>query len=234
MWRHQIEPLSALGRVIVFDPPGHGKSEIPPVFTLEDNAEALADALDELRVDRAVMVGLSWGGMLSMRLALQHPSRVAALVLMDTSAEREARWNTVKYGAFASYGRRLGLPPALLEKQVTPAMFCDRTLAEKRELVERFVRTVSGFSPEGTARAAKAVVIHRTSVLERLRGVQVPTLVVCGREDRGTPPVHSERLAAAIPGARLAWIEDAGHLTALEQPAAVNAILVPFVRDQLG
>jgi pimeloyl-ACP methyl ester carboxylesterase len=46
--------------------------------------------------------------------------------------------------------------------------------------------------------------------------------------------VHSERIAAAIPGARLAWIEHAGHVTALEQPEAVNALLVPFVRDQLS
>ena len=64
--------------------------------------------------------------------------------------------------------------------------------------------------------------------------IRVPTLVACGREDRGTEPVHSERIAAAIPGARLAWIEHAGHITALEQPEAVNAVLVPFVRDQLG
>jgi pimeloyl-ACP methyl ester carboxylesterase len=79
-----------------------------------------------------------------------------------------------------------------------------------------------------------AVVIQRKDILPRLRDIRVPTLVACGREDRATEPVHSERIAAAIPGARLAWIEQAGHITALEQPEAVNALLVPFVRDQLG
>ena len=49
MWREQVEPLAALGRVIVFDPPGHGKSEVPPPFSLEDNADALLDAFGELR-----------------------------------------------------------------------------------------------------------------------------------------------------------------------------------------
>jgi len=62
----------------------------------------------------------------------------------------------------------------------------------------------------------------------------VPTLVVCGREDRATEPVHSERIAAAIPGAKLVLIEGAGHVSALEQPKAVNDVLVPFVAAQLG
>jgi 3-oxoadipate enol-lactonase len=233
MWRRQLEPLAALGRVIVFDPPGHGKSEVPPPFTLEDNAEALIDAFDELRIDRAVMVGLSWGGMVSMRVALQHASRVAALALFDTSAEPEDRLRAIKYRAFASYGRRLGLPPALVDAQISPVMFCDRTLVEKPELVERFKRAVSGFPPEGVSRAAMAVVIQRKDILPRLGDIRVPTLVVVGREDRATEPVHAERIAAAIDGARIEYIDDAGHVTALEQPEAVNAVLVPFVRDQL-
>jgi pimeloyl-ACP methyl ester carboxylesterase len=234
MWKHQVGPLSELGRVLVFDGPGHGKSEVPPTFTLEDNAEALLDAFDALHVERAVLVGLSWGGMLAMRMALQHPSRVAALALFDTSAEPEDRARALKYRAFVSISRRFGLPPGLAESQIAPAMFCDRTLAENRELVDRFKRAASGYDPEGTARAAKAVVIHRKDILPRLGDIRVPTLVACGREDRATEPVHSERIAAAIPGARLAWIEQAGHVSALEQPAAVNAVLVPFVREQLG
>jgi 3-oxoadipate enol-lactonase len=234
MWRNQLEPLAALGRVLVFDGPGHGKSEVPPPFSLEDNADALLDAFGELKVDRAVVVGLSWGGMLAMRMALQHPTRVAALALFDTSAELEDRARAIKYRAFVSFGRRLGMPPALVEAQIAPAMFCDRTLAERRDLVERFKRSSGGFPPEGTARAAMAVVIKRKDILPRLRDIRVPTLVACGREDRATEPVHSERIAAAIPGARLAWIEHAGHVTALEQPEAVNALLVPFVRDQLA
>jgi pimeloyl-ACP methyl ester carboxylesterase len=234
MWRHQLAPLSELGRVLVFDGPGHGKSEVPPPFTLEDNAEALLDVFEALQISRAVLVGLSWGGMLAMRMALQHPERVAALALFDTSAEAEDRAKALKYRAFASFGRRLGLPPSLVEGQIAPAMFCDRTLAERRDLVERWKRDASGYPSEGTARAAMAVVVQRKTLLPRLGDIRVPTLVACGREDRATEPVHSERIAAAILGARLVWIEHAGHITALEQPEAVSAALVPFVREQLG
>jgi 3-oxoadipate enol-lactonase len=234
MWRHQVEPLSALGRVLVFDPPGHGKSEVPPLFSLEDNADALLDALGEVRANRVVVVGLSWGGMVGIRFALQHSTRVAALALLDTSADPEDRFRAVKYRTFVSFARRFGMPPALLRAQIAPAMFCDRTLRERPELVERFARAANGFPREGTARAALGVVIHRKAISHRLRELTVPTLVVCGREDRSTEPVHSERIAAAIPGARLVWIADAGHVSALEQPDAVNAAVVPFVREHVA
>src|SRR6185312_944261 len=70
MWRDQLEPLAQLGRVVSFDGPGHGKSEEPPVFNLEDNVEGLVDAFGELGIDKAIHVGLSWGDMIGMRLAL--------------------------------------------------------------------------------------------------------------------------------------------------------------------
>ena len=233
MWREQVEPLSALGRVLVFDPPGHGKSEVPPSFSLEDNADAMLDALGERSVDRAVFVGLSWGGMLSMRMALQHPSRVRALALFDTSAEPEERARAVRYRLFVSMGRRVGLPPSLLDREIVPLFFAEKTRRDRPELVERFVRAVSGFPREGTARASLAVVVHRKDILAKIDAIRVPTIVVCGKEDRATEPVHSERIVSRIAGARLTLIPDAGHVSPIEQPAAVNDVLVPFVRAQL-
>ncbi|MGH7295233.1 MAG: alpha/beta fold hydrolase, partial [Polyangiaceae bacterium] len=220
MWREQVEPLAALGRVIVFDPPGHGKSDVPPPFSLEDNADAMLDALGERAVDRAVFVGLSWGGMLAMRVALQHPSRVKALALFDTSAEPEDRARAARYRVFASISRRVGLPPSLMATQIVPLFFTERTRRERPELVERFVRAANGFPREGTARAALAVVVHRKDILRRIDAIRVPTLVACGDEDRATEPVHSERIAAHIPGARLAMIAGAAHASPLEQPRA--------------
>jgi 3-oxoadipate enol-lactonase len=229
MFRHQIEPLAALGRVVVFDGPGHGKSEVPPSFSLEENADALIDAFGELRIDRAIIVGLSWGGMLGMRMALGHASRVRALALLDTSAEAERPARAVKYRLFVSVSRRIGLPPALIDKQIVPLFFSPGTMRERPELVDRFVRAANGFSREGLARAALAVAVHRKDILDRLGAIRVPTLVLCGREDRSTELVHSERIAQRIPGAQLVTVEEAGHLSALERPLAVNEALVPFV-----
>jgi pimeloyl-ACP methyl ester carboxylesterase len=229
MFRHQIEPLSALGRVVVFDGPGHGKSEVPPSFSLEDNADALLDAFGELRIDRAVIVGLSWGGMLGMRMALQHASRVRALALLDSSAEAERPARAVKYRLFASLARRIGMPPLLIDKQIVPLFFAKATLRDRPEIAERFVRAAQGFSREGMARASLAVVVHRKDILAQIDSIRVPTLVLCGREDCAIEPVHSERIAQRIQGARMVYIEAAGHLSALEQPGAVNEVLIPFV-----
>jgi len=235
MWRHQVEPLSALGRVISFDGPGHGKSEVPPLhFTLEDNADALLDAFEELGVSRVVAVGLSWGGMVSMRLALRHPHRVRALALLDTSAEESSVAEKVKYRALISFGRRFGIPHALADSQIAPLFFSARARAEQADVVERAIRAASGFDREGTARASLAVVVHRSSVLPKLGSIRVPTLVLCGREDIATAPIHSQRIAEKIPGARLEWIEGSGHISTLEKPSEVNALLVPFVQTAIA
>jgi 3-oxoadipate enol-lactonase len=234
MFRHQIEPLSALGRVLVFDGPGHGRSEVPPPFTLEDNAGALIDALRDLRVERAIFVGLSWGGMLAMRVALQNPTYVRALALLDTSADAEKPARAVKYRLFVSLSRRVGMPPVLVDRQVVPLFFAGSTLRDRPEIVERFVRAANGFPREGLARAALAIVVHRKDIITKIDAIRAPTLVMCGREDRATAPEHSERIASRIPGARLVWVEGAGHLSALERPREVNDALVPFVQSQLG
>jgi 3-oxoadipate enol-lactonase len=231
MWEAQLPVLAGLGRVVVIDGPGHGKSEVPPPFTLEDHAEALMDALRELRIDRAVLVGLSWGGMLSMRVALAHPKEVAAMALLDTSAEVESLADRVKYRAFISVARRLGVPLRLVQRELAPIVYGPSTLRARPELIEEFSRMVNGFPRDGVARAALAVVIHRKSILDKLGAVRVPTLVVCGKDDRATVPERTRAIASHIAGARLAWIEDAGHMSAIEQPEAVNALLVPFVRE---
>lgn len=233
MWRHQIEPLSALGRVVVIDGPGHGKSEVPPPFSLEDCADAVPDAFGELGIDRAVFVGLSWGGMVGMRLALQHPQRVHALALLDTSAGAEDRASYIKYRLFISFTRRFGFPKAFADSQIVPVYFTENTYATQPELIERFVRTANGFPRDGLARVALAI-FKRKDIVPRLESIRAPTLVLCGREDRATEPVHSEHIARNIVGAKLVMIEGAGHISALEQPKAVNDALVPFVAKHVS
>jgi 3-oxoadipate enol-lactonase len=231
MWRGQVEPLSALGRVVVIDGPGHGKSEPPPKFTMEEHADALLDTLGDLDIPRALLVGLSWGGMVAMRLALQHPARVAGLALLDTSAEADGRVKRLRYRAFVAMHRRIGMPYRLFQKEVAPLMFAEHTLRERPDLLETTYRRMMGFDREGVARAALAVVVHGSTILEKLDRIRVPTLVMCGREDRATPPDKSENIARAIPGSRLVMLDDVGHMSTLEDPDAVNQHLLPFARS---
>ena len=234
MWAAQVEPLAALGRVVVIDGPGHGKSEAPPKFSLEEHADALYDALSELGADRAIMIGLSWGGMISMRFALQHPEKLAAMAVLDSSADRQPRGEVVRYRAFISFARRFGIPRMLVDRDIAKKMYCADTIRRRPELVDALARQMNGYEREGLVRACKAVVVHRSSIVEKLDRVRTPTLVMCGSEDAATPPAKSEEIAAGIAGAKLVYIEGAGHLSAIEQPERVNEELTRFVRAHLG
>ena len=234
MWTQQIAPLMALGRVVVLDGPGHGKTESPPRFTLEDHADALHDVFGELKIDRAVLIGHSWGGMVAMRMALQHPAEVAAMALVDTSAEVDGVLLRAKYRLLAAFERRYGLPFALVRVEIAHLMFGARTLRERPDLLREFTRTVNGYPRDGVARAALAVLVKSTPVLHRLGAVTAPTLVVCGRQDRATIPARSEAIAARITGSKLAWIEESGHMSPIERPEAFNALIAPFVRENLA
>ncbi len=229
MWRHQIEPLAALGRVIVIDGPGHGRSERAPRFMLEEHADALFDAAGELAIRRAVVVGLSWGGMVAMRFALQHSERVAGLALLDASAESDTIANRIEFRAFIALHRRIGFPLGLFQKELAPRLYSARTRAERPELVEASYHRAMGFDREGFCHAALAVTVHRRNVLRELVKIRAPTLVICGTEDSSTPPAKSENIANAIPHAKLVLLDGVGHMSALEDPARVNANLVPFV-----
>ncbi len=229
MWNGQLEPLAALGRVVVIDGPGHGKSEPAPRFVLEDHADALFDAFGELGVRRAVLVGLSWGGMVAMRMALQHPEHVGGLAILDANASPEPLVNRLRYRAFIAMHRRVGFPRSLFDRELAPRLFSDRFAETHPEVLDASYRRTMGFERAGLSRAAIAVVIHRKDVLPKLGAVRAKTLVMCGSEDRFTPPVHSRDIAQAIPGAEFVMLDGLGHMSAIEDPGAVNARLVPFI-----
>ncbi len=230
MWNGSLEPLAKIGRVVVLDGPGHGKSEPAPRFALEDHADALFDAFGELGIRRAVVVGLSWGGMVGMRLALQHPAKVAALAVLDSSAEVDPFAMRLRCRALLSLHRRIGIPYGLFRRDVAPLVFSQRTIAERPDLLEESYRRGMGWDRDSVVRAGLAVLVHRKNILPELGRIRVPTLVLCGREDNATPLKRSEAIARAIPGSRLVTLEGLGHMSVLEDPAAVNALLVPFVR----
>ncbi len=228
MWDGQMRPLAHVTRTISFDGPGHGKSDTPPPFSLDDNARAVLDALDTLGVKKFVMVGLSWGGMIGMRLAALAPERVRALALLDTSAAPETMPNRIRYRAMLSTHRRVGLPAFVAERRVLPLYFTEATLSSNRALAENFWRDAVGFPREGVYKAGKAI-FQRGYFRPELSRAQCPTLVMCGALDRATPPARSREIVSGIRGSELVLVDDAGHLSALEKPEAVNAALVPFV-----
>jgi 3-oxoadipate enol-lactonase len=220
--------------VVVLDGPGHGRSEVPPPFTLEEHARAVVDAMDELRVETAVVVGLSWGGMTALRLGLYRPDRLRGLVVLDANADASTLRERLEYGLMVGVARRIGLPDAIVRARVVPLMFSQRTQKRSPEVVSDFVRKVGGASREGLAIATNTVSIARPSILGSLSAIRTPTLVGYGEDDVPTPLSRSQQIASRIRGATLVAFPGVGHMSALEDPAVVNPHLVPFVREHLG
>ena len=225
MWDGLANALAADCRVICYDHRGHGGSDAPPgPYTMAELADDAARLLDELDTGPVVWVGLSMGGMVGQELALRHPRLVAALVVANsTSGYPEA--------ARAMWSERI----AKVEREGVEAIadavmgryFDDAFRAANPATVARFRRRVASTDAVGYAGCCAAVAGVDTT--GRLARIAVPTLVIAGERDAGTPPAMSETIAAGVEDARLAVIPDATHLSAIEQPARFNGLVREFV-----
>jgi pimeloyl-ACP methyl ester carboxylesterase len=232
MWTAQLGALRALGRVVVFDGPGHGLSDVPPPFTLEDQAEGIADALGVIGIERSLLVGHSWGGLAALRFALAHPERTAGLAVLSGSAGPEPVRRRLEYHLYLAWVRRYGSPRWFARARLGAIMYGARARHARPWLVADLHRTVNAHAREGLARAALAV-IDRGGVAARLGEIKAPTLVACGRFDRTMEPARSAELARRIRGARLLWVA-CGHTPPVERPDEVNGALTSLVRRVLS
>jgi pimeloyl-ACP methyl ester carboxylesterase len=215
VWLRQVEGLAGAARVVALDLPGHGATGGSGRTAIADYAAWLVAFLDAAGLERVVLGGHSMGGAIAQTLALQHPGRLAGLVLVGT-------------------GARLRVLPRIL------TLFRDDPVAGRGFVGDL---AYSPATPPGAVTEAEQALSEtapgvilgdflacdRFDVMPRVAGIRVPTLAVVGRDDRLTPPRYAAFLAATIPCARLVEIEAAGHFPQLEQPEAVNAALRAFL-----
>ena len=213
-------------RVLNLDNRGHGQSEPHrQPFTLWDMADDLVAVLDHAEVDQAILVGLSIGGMASIRAALRYPDRVRALVLADTGAAAQGFVNRAKITALGPFFRT----PArhLVVPQLMNVLFGPTARHDQPDLVATWRDRFLAQDPESMLTAGHAL-IDRDDVTGRLAEITAPTLVIVGEQDVDPGVTASVALAARIPGARFVALPDTGHLSALEQPDAFGAALLTF------
>jgi 3-oxoadipate enol-lactonase len=193
---------------------------------MERIADDGAFLLDQLWIDKAVVVGCSMGGYAAFSFVRRHRRCVAALVLQDTRAGAdtpEARANRATLAAKVLAEGATAAVEAFLPKLVG-----ETSHRERPALVASLRERILAASPRGIANALYGLAARADS-REMLPKIAVPTLVLVGEEDVLTPPEESKAMAAAIPGARLEVIPRAGHLANLENPDAVNAALRAFL-----
>jgi 3-oxoadipate enol-lactonase len=227
-WDHQVAALSGRWRCLRPDAPGCGASPPPPPgVTIDQMAEAVLAALDERGVAEVAVIGLSMGGYTAMALLRLAPERLRALVLADTRATPDGEDARTARLEMARRVRAEGV-----EVIVEPML--ERLLSargrEEPHVADPVRARIRRCSAEGVA-ACQEAMAARPDSSALLPGIAVPTLVLCGAEDAGSPPQVMRAMAETIPTARFEVIEEAGHLSNLEQPQGFSALVGGFLEE---
>jgi pimeloyl-ACP methyl ester carboxylesterase len=227
LWEPQLAALPAGWRGIAPDLRGFGGSEAGGVpLTMEQHARDTLALLDHLGLDRAVVCGLSMGGYCALALHRIGAGRVRALVLCDTKAEPDSAEARRQRAAQVAQVRERGsgeLVAMLLRRLVAPA-----TLHGRPAVVGKLERMMRDTAADTLIEALHGLA-SRPDARPQLPGIRVPALVLGGALDEVTPPEVMRDLAAAIPGASLRLLPDAGHASNLEAADAFNAELHAFL-----
>jgi pimeloyl-ACP methyl ester carboxylesterase len=215
-YRRIAPDLRNFGRTISPNPPAD-------FSTYARDLIAFADALD---LDEFYAAGLSMGGQVALEIAAAAPDRLLGLILCDTFAQVDAPAKKAGRYALADRLDTEGLADYAVE--VLPKMMCPKTIAERPEVAAQLVRMMQRAPAQG-ASAALRTRAERQDYLPLLPTLDLPTLIIVGRHDEFTPVADAELMQRNIRNSTLVVIEDAGHLTNLEQPAAFNRALAAFL-----
>jgi pimeloyl-ACP methyl ester carboxylesterase len=229
MWSGVARVLATRFRVLKPDLPGRGETVAASEGRLDDYADFLQALLDALPAP-AGLAGFSMGGYVALALARRRPSGLRALALVDTRASADDDAGRSKRDEAIATVRASGVGP--IAEAMLPKLLAERSRSN-RDLVERVERIMHRQKPE-TVEGDLSAMRDRPDVREDLPRIGIPTLVLVGEGDTLTPPADSEAMAAAIPGARLVRIAEAGHLTPMERPGAVAAALGEFFAGALS
>jgi pimeloyl-ACP methyl ester carboxylesterase len=206
-------------RVYALDLNGHGGSKGDGRKTIDEHAQDILQFMDSLDISRAALAGHSMGGAIALTIALQNPERVDALVLVGA-------------------GARLRVTPALLRTTssaetfpqavdiVIENSFSHYADARVKELTRQRMLTMSQ-----PALYADFLACDSFDMLSALGAIEARTLILCGSEDKMTPPKYSQSMRDLMPDARFELIADAGHMLMLEKPVEVERLVSGFICD---
>jgi 3-oxoadipate enol-lactonase len=225
IWESQKSALAPRCTVLRYDIRGHGQTQATPgAYDFALLAADVVGLLDALDIGKASFVGISLGGMIGQAVALAAPQRLHKLVLADTTGryppEAQATWPE----------RIRQIEAAGLEPLVGPTLerwFTAPYRAAHPDVAARIGGIIRATPTAGYIGCCHA--IAGLDFLDRVKALRVPTLVLVGDQDAGTPPAMARDLAAAIPAARLEVIPGAAHLSNIEQAEIFDRLLLDFL-----
>ncbi len=232
MWSAQIAALAATHRVIAPDLRGFGQSSLDDAdpakgVTMEQYADDVAELLDHIGVrEPLVLAGFSMGGYIAWQFVRKHQDRLRALIQVDTRAAAdtdEARKNRLKMAEnIHAWGS------ARVAEIMGPKLFAAGRFEANPSIVQELRDVVARTNPDAIACAQRGMAA-RPDMTSFLPSIRVPTLVIAGAEDALTPASEAREFAHKIPNSRYVEIPDAGHMTTMENPQAVNDAMTKFL-----
>ncbi len=225
MWDEQARLLRDRFRVLRFDTRGHGRSAAPAgPYTLRELADDAFALLGALGIERTHWVGLSMGGMIGETFALEYPGRFDSLVLADTTSRRPP-------DAQKMWGERIrmaeqGGMQAVVESTLA-RWFTESFRKARPDVMARIGDGIRRTPVAGFAGCCQA--ISKVDLVERLKEIRCPVLVLVGEHDHGTPPHMAREIHANLPGSEFVVIPSASHLSNIEQPELFNRALLDFL-----
>lgn len=225
----QIDRLREDYRIIAYDHRGHLKSSpIEQPTTMQEIVRDGIAIVEEVAQEPVHWVGLSTGGFVGMRIALQRPALLRSLTLMSTSADAEPMLARIRYRCLFMVLRLLGSRPVM--GQAIGRLFGEqfRARPENVACIAKQAQLIRSQDIPSVIRFGLAI-FGRDDIYEQICEIYVPTLVVSGELDTAQPPLRGKRIAGRIPGARFELIPGAGHICTLEEPARVNDVLSSFL-----
>jgi 3-oxoadipate enol-lactonase len=224
MWEKVLPDLQAKYRVITYDTRGHGQSVCAAGQpTLSDLAQDLMAVLDAAGAQKALLAGVSLGGMTGMTLALEHPERLLGLMACNCrariNAEGIAGWDQ-RVELFTNQGIE-ALVPATLER-----WFAADVRANDAALMQRMadiIRTTTLPGYVSCVNAIKGMAMH-----DRLQQIQLPVLYLAGAQDGGAPVSEMQAMAGEVKGSRCEVLDPCGHISPMQRPQDFVRLLNGF------
>ena len=230
MWRAQLTAFAPNHRVIAPDLRGFGESDVTAgTVTMEQHADDLAALLDELNVnERVVLCGLSMGGYIAWQFQQKFPERLRALILCDTRAIADTPDGVENRRRLAKMVVENG--SAAVASVMLPNLFSPATADRDQSAIDELQQTIAATSPQGIA-ASSLGMAERPDVTPLLPNIKTPSLLIVGEDDGISTPKEMRGIAAAMPNAAIFEVPNAGHMSPLENPVAVNLVIRQFLDD---
>lgn len=214
-WERQITGLEGTFNIAALDMPGHGRSQGPAIQDVFEYVDFIKAFLDTAGIMTPVLIGHSLGAAICMGFAIRHGSRAAAIVPVGGGVKMPV--NTLILD---------GLKDNPVETIATIAKF-SVARANRERLSGHLVSAISMTDPATTR--GDFLACDALDITDAVTTITIPTLIICGEEDKMTPPAMSEYLHHNIPGSRFHRIPSAGHFAMLENDVIFNSILTGFV-----